>query len=342
MTAPHHPNQGNEPSNAPPPPPQMMSVDQAHLMFQELHNQLSAQKDMVAQLQMKQSASTSSSLKPPKPDTFDGRNCDTFIYSMSKLFSFHGETDSERKVSLAVTYLRGSALRWYKCAEQQDSNGLLQQWPAFVEALKAFFEANNTQTLVRNKLANLKQLTSVARYNDAYNSLIIEVLDVDSRSKLDLYMRGLKPNVALHVTLKEPTDLETAQRVALNVDNILMETGFARSSQPRENNNNKFKNNNRNNHRNNNRFNRSSNNYNSNSQSVPMELGQAEDETQHDDQEQDDNVVVLAQANYKGHNRLSAEKQQKMMREGRCFTCGETGHVARECPQRNRSHPKND
>ena len=306
-------------------------------MLREMHSQMMQQQATIARLEKQQSTNA---IRPPKPDTFDGRQCDTFIYSLEKLFEYHGESNSERRVALAVTFLRGSALRWYKCAELQDTSRQLTQWPNFIQALKAFFEASNTETLVRNKLANLKQMTSVAKYNDLFNGLIIEVTDLDPRSKLDMYMRGLKPQVQLHVTLKEPLTLETAQRVALNVDGILVETGFVRNAQPREN---KFKSGNRsNNNRNNNRFNRSSN-HSTSSQHVPMELGQAQDESHQDEYEhEDESTVASAQANYKGTNRLSADEQKRLMREGRCFSCGEFGHLSRDCPQRNRSHPKND
>ena len=72
-----------------------------------------------------------------------------------------------------------------------------------------------------------------------------------------------------------------------------------------------------------------------------MELGQAENEYQQDEYEHDDeSTVTLAQANYKGARRLGAEEQKKLMREGKCFSCGEFGHLARDCTQRNKS--KND
>ncbi len=284
---------------------------------------------------------TPSAIRPPKPDTFDGRHSDTFIYSMEKLFEYHGENDSKRRVALAVTYLRGSALRWYKGAERQDNAHALKEWPAFILAIKHFFEAANTETIVRNKLANLRQTASVAKYNDQFNSLVIEIIDLDSNSKLDMYMRGLKPQVQLHVTLKDPSNLETAQRVALNVDGILMQTGTMQGSQQRDT--HKFRNNKQHsNNRHGSRFGRSSNGS-SGSQSTPMELGQAEDEQQQDEYEQHvDSSVAAAQSNYKGNNRLSPEQQRRLMAEGRCFLCTEHGHLARECPHAHRNHQKKD
>ena len=339
MAQPQQPGQGNEVPNAPAPQLQQpLDAAQATAFMREMHNQLMQQNITIARLEKQQS---SNPIRPPKPDTFDGRHCDTFIYSLEKLFDYHGEMNSERRVALAVTFLRGSALRWYKCAERQDTTRQLQQWPSFIQALKDFFEAANTETLVRNKLANLRQLSSVAKYNDLFNGLIIELNDLDPRSKLDMYMRGLKPQVQLHVTLKEPHSLETAQRLALNVDGILVETGFARPSQSNES--GKFKSGNRsNNNRHHNNRGRS-HHQSSGGQSTPMELGQAEQDSQQFEYEQEDeSTVASAQSNYKGTNRLSSDEQKKLMREGKCFSCGEFGHIARECPQRLRQHPKND
>jgi hypothetical protein len=307
-------------------------------MMQQMVQELNRQAETIASLQQK--AQTTHAIRPPKPDTFEGRHCDTFIYSLEKLFAYYNENDNERRVALAVTFLRGSALRWYKCTERQDTARELKSWPTFIAALKAFFEAANTETLVRNKLANLRQLSSVAKYNDLFNSLIIEIVDLDARSKLDMYMRGLKQQVQLHVTLKEPSSLDEAQRLALNIDGILVETGYVKNSQPRDA--PRFKHN-KHSHRdrNNNRYGRSGNS--SGSQNVPMELGQAEHEITEEDYEQDhDATVASAQSNYKGTQRLSAEEQKRMMREGRCFSCGETGHLSRDCTNRQRAHPKND
>jgi len=336
-----HSGQGNEAPSAQASAPQVTveQVVQLHAShINELRAEILNQQAVIARMSQQQS---SGAIRPPKPDTFDGRQCETFIYSLEKLFAYHGEQDSERKVALAVTFLRGSALRWYRCAERQDTNGGLRNWNNFTHEMKLFFLASNTETVIRNKLANLKQLGSVNKYNDLYNALIIEIVGMDATTKRDMYIRGLKSTIQLHVALKDPKSLEEAQRLALDIDGILSETGFSQAKRDGNgniNNNNMKNGNKKNSNRYNNRFN---NRYNqSSAQSVPMDLSQAQNEYNQDEYDDEDEATVSsAQSNYKGNRKMSTEQQRQLMREGRCFGCGETGHLVKDCPQRK---PKND
>jgi len=120
-------------------------------------------------------------LKPPKPECFDGKNVGTFLFSLEKIYSFYGIHD-EHKVNLAVTYFRGPALRWYRYVESQSKNKSgLNDWNLFTGMLKRHFESANTETIIRNKLNSLRQIGSVSKYNDIFNSLIIELLEVDEK-----------------------------------------------------------------------------------------------------------------------------------------------------------------
>ena len=80
-----------------------------------------------------------SSLKPPKPDNFDGSNVDTFLFGLEKILAFHN-IPNENKVQLAVTYFSGPALRWYRYIEHQTSNAaIINDWQLFSEMLKRHF-----------------------------------------------------------------------------------------------------------------------------------------------------------------------------------------------------------
>jgi hypothetical protein len=273
---------------------------------QELAQTLQGQQERIAQLenhiqtlvdQQSQVVSRTSSLKPPKPDTFDGKHVDTFIYALEKLFEFHHVQD-EKKVDYAVTYFRGSALRWFKYVEHQYAGQEgFKLWNNFTQVLRKHFEAANTETVVRNKLNAVRQMASVSIYNDLFNSLIIELLDIDEKTKIDMYCRGLKTAIQLHVSLKGPKTLEEAQTTAMNVDNIMNESYGYRSNGKRQGNGSTY------------------NKPSSASTSVPMELGNTEE-----------SVAYIGT-----NSRLSPEEMKKLRLEKRCFKCKKTGHIARKC-----------
>ena len=248
-----------------------------------------------------------SGLKPPKPDTFDGRHVDTFLFSLDKIFGYY-RIEDENKVKLAVTYFRGAALRWYKYVEHQyQGKSELKDWNRFTALMKKHFEAANTETAVRNKLNSLRQFASVSKYNDMFNTLIIELLGIDERTKIDMYCRGLKPSIQLHVSLRAPQTLEEAQATALNVDNIFSENGMAfrkngfnsgwNNARPRE-----FKT--------------------SGNSSIPMELGNTE---QYIEETSVNNIERP------GFKKLTDDEKSQLRKENKCFKCRKVGHMANKC-----------
>jgi hypothetical protein len=247
-------------------------------------------------------------LKPPKPDTFDGRQVDTFLYSLDKVFGFY-RIEDERKVQLAVTYFRGAALRWYKYIEHQyKGKSELINWNQFTTLMKKHFEASNTETAVRNKLNALRQMASVSKYNDMFNTLIIELLGIDERTKIDMYCRGLKQNIQLHVSLRTPQTLEEAQATALNVDNIFSANGMAyHRNGPGSNNWNSSKN----------RDFRPSG-----MSSTPMELGNTEE---------DSSEAMVNSIQRPSFKKLSDSERDQLRKENKCFKCRKVGHMARKC-----------
>ena len=153
---------------------------------------------------------------------------------------------------------------------------------------------------------SLRQLGPVSKYNDLFNSLIIELLDIDEKTKLDIYCRGLKSNIQLQVMLKAPKTLEDAQITALNVDHILNSNNFGFRRNEKSNQNHY----------------RNSNSPNSTAhQPMPMDLGNIDNENPTDAQ-------LAEQLHAISQN---VRKLLNLRAEKKCFKCQKVGHIARNC-----------
>jgi len=284
-----------------------------------LENQLS---HMIQSQQVSNLTNNTSTLKPPKPEYFEGKNVDTFLFSLEKIFNYHN-IESENKVQLAVTYFRGPALRWYRYVESQPSNlTIINDWKSFTRMLKKHFQPANTETIIRNKLNSLRQLGAVNKYSDLFNSLIIEVLEMDEKTKLDMYCRGLKPNIRLQVMLRAPSSLEEAQITALNVDNILNSNSFGveRNQQPNYRRNNYHS------------FNSSVN------ESTPMDLGNIDNRHIMDDNEAEEQLHAIRYGARKPLRKPTNEQTNKFRNERKCFHCQRVEHIARNCRTPNKEN----
>jgi Retrotransposon gag protein/Zinc knuckle len=268
--------------------------------------------------------STSYKLKPPKPETFSGHQVDTFIFAIEKAFDYH-QTLEQQRVSTAVMYFRDAALRWYKSIElKYKDTDQLQQWNQFKLLVTSHFKANNTESIIRNKLNALQQKYSVSSYNDQFNGLIVELVQMDEGSKIDAYCRGLKKQILIQVKISRPATLEAAQSTALEMDNIMNQADGIKSY-----NNNSLVNNRRHYNSNSSSNNQQHSNSNSNSSynSVPMDIGNVESEL-------DELSYVNSNSNNNNNyynNRLNDHERQELFRDRKCFKCKRVGHIARNC-----------
>jgi len=285
-------------------------IDQNTRLTQSI-NELKQSQQTSSENQQNNSQTSSLSrygIKPPKPDVFKGPSVDLFIFSMEKAFDYF-RVEEQDKVSIAITYFREAALRWVQYLET--TNQVSSDWNQFKAMMIQHFKASNTETIIRNKLNSLRQQASVNTYNDLFNKLIIELPEIDEKTKLDIYRRGLKPSVQLHVSLSNPNNLIDAQTTAMNVDNIFAATFHKRSTAqflPRNN---------------------TQTPHNTITTSVPMELGSL-------DQHQDETIDRANHVStYQGNRKLSPDLFKRLMEEKKCFKCQRTGHIARNCDRKN-------
>ena len=96
-------SQSNQASQGQTPEAQFIAAIQVQ---QERIAHLGNQITQMIQSQRSNNTIVASSLNPPKPEYFEGKNVDTFLFSLEKIFNFHN-IENENKVRLAVTYFRG-------------------------------------------------------------------------------------------------------------------------------------------------------------------------------------------------------------------------------------------
>lgn len=283
------------------------------------------QQEQFHQQAAQQQQPVNNHIKPAKPRTYSaerGSSPDEWIFyfeQYAELVNLHGAD----RVKLAATYLDGPAATWWRSIATQAAQGnyALPTWDEFKAQLIATFKPANAVQVARDRLFQLKQQGTVAKYNTEFTRLVLIAGNVQEPEKLDKYLRGLKPRVRVQVQLTNPTNTEDAMAKAQTVDSILWYNNPA-SNQPFQ------------------------------APRVggmgyaPMDLSAMDD--QHDiDYDSEDNINAIQQ-NRRPTPRyapaVSREEYQRCREKGLCLKCKKPGHIARFCmeatPQSNNQRGK--
>jgi hypothetical protein len=121
-------------------------------------------------------------------------------------------------------YLADSALTWYRTHLAEVRKGLSQDfstWSAFKEALIQRFTPISPERTARQKLVILRQTTSVRSYAQEYNLCMLELPEMEEKDRIYRFISGLKPEIRLHVELKQPVTLSAAVELAIQVDSLM-------------------------------------------------------------------------------------------------------------------------
>lgn len=225
-------------------PQQVIAQQQQQL--QEAQQQLQATNNQVQQLtqQMQALAAQVAAIPPPqpppqpqpaappapklpKPTLFNGERAATalqpwLVQVKTHLAATpHMQLQSVQAVNVAAAYLGGSALIWYdtmKTANQGQTP--FPTWDAFAAALQQHYLPFDRSDDALAKLRNLKQLSSALQYITKYNELMLALDGMDPHTKREMFILGLKPQVAEAVRMQKPADLQAAQNLAMMADSI--------------------------------------------------------------------------------------------------------------------------
>jgi hypothetical protein len=172
-------------------------------------------------------------VKAPPPPRLDGRrrqDVPTWIEQARTSLILAGfPLDSPNAIAYLATFLDDKAASWWNSCvgaapPHLRSTGGFSSFDEFAAALRDRLGVPRADDVARDKLATLRQRTSVLDYNDEFTRLIREV---PYRHPSDLrhdYMRGLKPAIKQLLAGKVPPEMswQDISRLAHDCDTILM------------------------------------------------------------------------------------------------------------------------
>ena len=165
---------------------------------------------------------STTSLRPNKPETFSGtrhESVDNFLFQLGSYFQVLGVTNHQQRIMFAITLLREHAIDWWRNLELTLVMEELT-WQDFSTSIRAEFKPVSSRSMARDKLATLRQHTSVATYTHEFRALILEIPGMTEDERLDRYKRGLKYNIRKELELREPSTMSEAIRMAERLDAV--------------------------------------------------------------------------------------------------------------------------
>jgi hypothetical protein len=192
--------------------------------------------------------------------------------------------------------------------EADSRNGIGQlptTWQEFETAIKRRFVRSTEEEFARAKINSMKQTGTVKGYCEAFTKTALKCRSMDERTKMDLFINGLKPETRDFVFKEDPADLKEAERLAERFDN--------RRFQQRQ-----FQKDDRS-------YNKSRNN---GHQNDPMEV----------DHSRMNSASGSGKSRGRGRGRGQQNGGTRSVRK--CYACGEPGHIARDCKKQGKSHKK--
>ena len=172
-------------------------------------------------------------LKPNKPDSFDGtRNAITvraWLHSVERYLRLiqvgqDRKIDTQSGIEFASTFMTGTAANWWYTLVSDDA--VPRTWEAFKLAVETEFVPQDSVLRARDKLARLRQKTSVSAYLSEFRNTVLDIPGISDTEKLARFCEGLKPHILLEVRKSNPLKFEAATTIALNVDGAYYGAGF--------------------------------------------------------------------------------------------------------------------
>ena len=353
---------------------QQLTVQEAQKEISALRAQLQQQQQLMAAAATSSSSPSSSSssspfpsgsaglhpsmshisLKPMQPSSFHGAtggNPEQWLVELERYFTVVGLGEADpRRALLASTYLKDAASGWYISAVKEPDFGASPPWQLFKERFLTRFRPLAASRMARAAIRNLKHRYKVAGYSQEFQKQMQLIPDMSVADQIEFYICGLQAHLAQEVDREQPKSLAEAMEVAQRIELL---TSTRRATNPFGRTVPYF---------------RSSTGYSSQTggdQGDRMDLsavrggGDEGDFYYENELEEQYRLSAMSYRGGRGRERgragpggffrgsgpnrgnkhsapgMSREEFDKLMKEGKCFKCKETGHLARNCPKSN-------
>jgi hypothetical protein len=170
-------------------------------------------------------------IRIPSPDTYDGDplKLGEWIFQLKNFFALSKARDTAVQVQLAIAFLRGTALSWWRSLKASE---LPLDFDSFEVAICLQFKIDDEARVARDMLAKITQKGTVPAYSKYFRALLLKIPDMTDAEARDRYMRGLKPQIAREVLLRDCTSLNDMIRIAERFDMLYRNYQVNRYNQP--------------------------------------------------------------------------------------------------------------
>ena len=236
---------------------------------------------------------------PEEKYSGEPKKVEPWLFNLEEYFD-KARTSKKEQVPIATSNLVGDATLWWRTLRK--SKEAPKSWSRFKAAFRERFLPLNVYKTNRDRLQELKQLSSVAKYNTAFQAAYVECTDVSEAEARARYIDGLKGKTRAYVTLAEPKTIRTAMKIAEKYDDAIFPKVPYR--------------------------NRSDTGGSQASQRSYYKKHHSKHNT-HRSKNPQDNHMDIDQAERGQTRKYSFEEAKKL---GVCMGCGNKGHVWRKCP----------
>ena len=258
----------------------------------------------------------------PKLEPLDGKNATkvgSWLWRLEHFMTVMNLHKDWDRIQLAISYLSGPALDWWRGIEEFEIEARPTTWEGFKTKLQATFQDVNSIENARNQLAKVSHITTVRQYAALFRNLALKIPGITDEEKKHRFVGGLKKEIRVQTVVRAPSTFDEAVETAERIETaIYMATRDANRVYTNRASNNSGPSNGA-------YFRNGGSN---GPTSMEVDLAAANAVSRNNNNNQQGNP------NRPRRPRLTEELRLKLMRQKRCFFCREPGHHAVECPEK--------